>query len=595
MDNYFTPIGSDLFFGDLDFAPTGRPAPSNQTEGQGQADDTSPQFDKNLSWWPDDAQNDDLTSGGLMPDCLHILHGSQDAFLPQSCPSSHNVQSLHHAAPLPISGATPNNLYTPVAWPHTSHQFNSIANTFQQQSPGHSAALRGSIRDDYDFRPEAHHVPSLMDSFGDDSDVTTPFLPLHNQFSSADLGRLSCPPNEDTESIAGSQASCNSKCISSVCENENCSVTGTPCDDPTCVENMPMAEMPLLSTPASAQGPLGPMLFHQPHHQPCNHTESEHLVARTLGELRIPGELDVHGKTPNLHDFDYGIVSQPCTQFYGHSFDAYTTKPSQPFANVEDPSANPPMPLQPGTPVAKISDETSGSNMHICQWITNNDMRPNEKMICGAEFTNTKDLHEHICGSHVEKLTSQSGFTCLWDGCSRDRPFSMRGKLRRHISTHSVYKPFNCDICNTGFSGLQALQQHERIHTGQKPFECPVPGCGKAFKQKSALKMHERTHTGEKPLKCEYCGRTFPESSNLSKHRKTHLAKGNNYICSDIVKGTPCGKSFRRLDQLRRHRQTHLKAEKKRAELEGSASAAASISGDILDLEQMPDPLGQAQ
>ncbi|KAI1156833.1 hypothetical protein F4825DRAFT_473279 [Nemania diffusa] len=481
------------------------------------------------------------------------------------------------------------------SWTYPPYR-HGIGNTNLQQCSDRSMMFGlPSAHEHHSFIPGERHVPDFDGSFRPSGDTIIPSVPILNQFTSSDLGSLSQNPNEyDIASLADTQPSCNSRCTSSVCENENCSENGTPCNDPTCVESASTIGIPGLADYVPTQMAPGQILFRQPHSQPCNHTESEHLVARTLGELRAPGELDLDEKTLCPTNFSYDAVPHPCDQFYDDTYHPYSGSPAQAHTEVEGPGSNESqISLQPVSSLPENASETTFPERHICQWAANTDTPQGERAICGAEFTNTKDFHDHLCEFHVDKLTSQTGFSCLWAGCPRkqERPFVTRGKLRRHISTHSVYKPFTCDICKLGFSGQQALQQHERIHTGLKPFKCTVEGCTMAFKQKSALTMHSRVHTGEKPLQCEFCGKAFPESSNLSKHRKIHMTKTDKYTCNEIVKGEPCGRSFRRLDQLRRHRQTHSNLGRKRAGHNRSMSAISSISGDILGLQQLPNAL----
>ncbi|ORY66366.1 uncharacterized protein BCR38DRAFT_340414 [Pseudomassariella vexata] len=206
-----------------------------------------------------------------------------------------------------------------------------------------------------------------------------------------------------------------------------------------------------------------------------------------------------------------------------------------------------------------LKSPNCADQQHTCRWIVSDEGAKHEHL-CSRSFSTPIDLDKHLREDHLAHMSSKTKYKCLWKGCVRKdhQEFASRNKLRRHLSTHTSYKPFECKQCGEGFSAQQALDQHIRIHTGDKPYVCDVEGCDKAFKQKSALTMHKRTHTGEKPLVCEYCGKRFCESSNLSKHRKIH-----NPVYKHKCTEPGCGKEFIRLDQLRRHTEKHERQRKK--------------------------------
>ncbi|CAG8950524.1 hypothetical protein HYFRA_00002731 [Hymenoscyphus fraxineus] len=191
---------------------------------------------------------------------------------------------------------------------------------------------------------------------------------------------------------------------------------------------------------------------------------------------------------------------------------------------------------------------------HTCRWMASN------QGSCGCTFESASKLQDHIVQDHLASLDKKTGYKCCWEGCRREAKrgnensgFSQRGKLERHMATHTNYKCCTCTVCGKTFSAEQALLQHMNLHSNHKPWECKH--CGKRFPQQSACTIHERTHTKEKPLKCEICGKAFSESSNLSKHRKTHGEKGA-HTCNF----PGCSKSFHRLDQLKRHKAMHTRA-----------------------------------
>lgn len=55
-----------------------------------------------------------------------------------------------------------------------------------------------------------------------------------------------------------------------------------------------------------------------------------------------------------------------------------------------------------------------------------------------------------------------------------------------------------------------------------KAFVCPLFSCGRMFKRMEHLKRHLRTHTLERPYQCQRCKKRFSRSDNLNQHLRTH-------------------------------------------------------------------------
>ncbi|KAJ1079809.1 hypothetical protein NDU88_000044 [Pleurodeles waltl] len=89
-------------------------------------------------------------------------------------------------------------------------------------------------------------------------------------------------------------------------------------------------------------------------------------------------------------------------------------------------------------------------------------------------------------------------FTCT----ECDKSYDLKGKLIRHMVTHSGVRPYPCTECGKSFYQMPHLIRHHRTHSGEKPYACSF--CHKRFNRKDNLNGHERIHTGEKVSPTKY-------------------------------------------------------------------------------------------
>ncbi|XP_069673000.1 zinc finger protein 480-like isoform X2 [Periplaneta americana] len=196
----------------------------------------------------------------------------------------------------------------------------------------------------------------------------------------------------------------------------------------------------------------------------------------------------------------------------------------------------------------------------------NGEQKPFVCMVCGAQFSHTSVLVDHVETHHVAKP-----FGC--ETCGKF--FAEKGYLARHERTHTVVKRFTCKVCSRHFSHLSALKNHFRTHSGEKQFRCEVCGktysewswlykhleihceicktCGMKFRNKDKLTDHMKDHRkGENPLKCKTCGNVFQRYPDLLTHLRVH--RGDKPFKCGF-----CGALFSHCNDLREHIKCHSK------------------------------------
>ncbi|KAF2720565.1 hypothetical protein K431DRAFT_226143 [Polychaeton citri CBS 116435] len=117
-------------------------------------------------------------------------------------------------------------------------------------------------------------------------------------------------------------------------------------------------------------------------------------------------------------------------------------------------------------------------------------------------------------------------------------------------SPSKAKKRYHCEVpgCGKAFYQKTHLEIHTRAHTGVKPFVCKEPTCGQRFSQLGNLKTHERRHTGERPYHCDICGKTFAQHGNVRAHKIVHT-NAKPFTC----KLDNCNKQFTQLGNLKSH------------------------------------------
>ena len=85
------------------------------------------------------------------------------------------------------------------------------------------------------------------------------------------------------------------------------------------------------------------------------------------------------------------------------------------------------------------TEKSSGAGTRTCQWQDTD--KDGNVHTCGMPFESSAVLQQHAKEAHINELRKKTGYFCHWEGCNRrDKPFSQKGKVERHLQTHTGCK-----------------------------------------------------------------------------------------------------------------------------------------------------------
>ncbi|KAG0759099.1 hypothetical protein G6F57_009385 [Rhizopus arrhizus] len=107
-------------------------------------------------------------------------------------------------------------------------------------------------------------------------------------------------------------------------------------------------------------------------------------------------------------------------------------------------------------------------------------------------------------------------------------PTYKQRQRKRTSSLHQHHNQLELAAINAGLAVDPHMFSDDSTH--EKTFTCPLTRCGRIFKRLEHLKRHFRTHTMERPYACDMCGKSFSRTDNLAQHKKTHTRSKSSLV-----------------------------------------------------------------
>lgn len=139
-------------------------------------------------------------------------------------------------------------------------------------------------------------------------------------------------------------------------------------------------------------------------------------------------------------------------------------------------------------------------------------------------------------------------------------PTYKQRQRKRTSSMHQHHNQLELAAINAGLAVDPHMFSDES--NPEKTFVCPLSRCGRVFKRLEHLKRHFRTHTMERPYACNMCGKSFSRTDNLTQHKKTHTRSRSSSLVSrkDAKDKNASGDEKSRIEtNSSRLRRSHLK------------------------------------
>jgi hypothetical protein len=245
---------------------------------------------------------------------------------------------------------------------------------------------------------------------------------------------------ESAQSARSAQSACTSCCSEgSICVDPACPKDVPPCGN--CDSALPEPPRPQYVALARDRDIDPPQTMLHARVEEWNDSTNA-FTAQTYGDLPLLGLGNNFG---NAYEPYYGRPSVESTMISPTTwlpipssiYDLEAPRNAYDSSQGDFPAAGA-MIQAPTGPVQSLEVDVE---RHVCQW-SGQDGIP-----CGETHPSTTTLHNHIKERHLAVLDKKSAYKCRWEGCNRAEKrgedksgFSQRGKLERHMATHTGCK-----------------------------------------------------------------------------------------------------------------------------------------------------------